>query len=97
MRHAIMALSAGTILFATIGTHEARATDVLGIEAGVAVGSEPLPDRPTFYAGPRYSEPPPAYVAPGPAPMPPRFCYWMRGEPVWDGYGWVRSPVQVCD
>jgi len=66
-----MALSAGTILFATIGTHEARATDVLGIEAGVAIGSEPLPDRPTFYAGPRYSEPPPAYVAPGPAPMPP--------------------------
>ena len=40
---------------------------------------------------PRYY-PPPVYVAPAP------YCYWTRGEPVWDGYRgvWTYPPVQVC-
>jgi hypothetical protein len=24
-------------------------------------------------------------------------CYWTRGQPMWDGYRWVRPRVQVCD
>jgi hypothetical protein len=97
MRHLVMALTAGSILFAMPWTHrEAWAIDV-GIDAGIAIGSDPLPDRPRFYAGPRYPEPPPLYAVPGPEPEAPRPCYWVHGEPVWDGYGWVRPRVEVCD
>jgi hypothetical protein len=23
-------------------------------------------------------------------------CYWTRGAPYWNGYGWVRERVRVC-
>lgn len=38
-------------------------------------------------AGPRYYAPPP-----------PPYCYWTRGEPVWDGYRgvWTYPAVRVC-
>ncbi len=29
-------------------------------------------------------------------PPPPPNCYWTTGRPYWDGYRWVRPPVQVC-
>jgi hypothetical protein len=42
---------------------------------------------------------PPVYYGPGPyyAAPPPPACYWARGEPVWNGYRWVRPRVQVCN
>ena len=42
---------------------------------------------------PRYYPPPPVYVAPAP------YCYWTRGEPVWDGYRgvWTYPSVRVCE
>jgi hypothetical protein len=54
-----------------------------GLAAGAIIGSAA--------SQPRYYEPAPVYVAPqGP-------CYWTRGEPMWDGYRWVRPRVKVCD
>ena len=57
----------------------------------------PIYGEPTYgessygpYAGAGYAAPAPRY-APAPA------CYWVRGEPAWDGYRWVRRPVQVCN
>ena len=50
---------------------------------------------------PPYDVPPrprdPLYAMPGPGygPAPP--CFWTRGQPVWDGYRWRRSRVQICD
>ena len=35
--------------------------------------------------------PAPVYVVEEPQ------CYWTRGRPIWDGYRWVRTRVQVCD
>jgi hypothetical protein len=53
--------------------------------------------RPYYYGpAPVYvAPPPPVYVEPPPAYVP--ACYWTRGEPVWNGYAWVRPRVQVCD
>jgi len=34
---------------------------------------------------------PPPYYGP-----PPVNCYWTLGRPYWNGYGWVRPRVQVC-
>jgi hypothetical protein len=55
-----------------------------GLAAGTIIGAA--------VAGPRYYGPPPVYVAPAP------YCYWTRGEPVWDGYRgiWVQPSVRVC-
>jgi hypothetical protein len=53
-----------------------------GFAAGAIVGSVLAP-RPVYVA------PAPVYVAPQ--------CYWTRGQPMWDGYRWVRTRVQVCD
>jgi hypothetical protein len=44
----------------------------------------PYPDRP-------YT-PPPRYA--NPAPL---FCQWEPGELVWNGRGWFRTRVQICD
>jgi hypothetical protein len=33
----------------------------------------------------------PGYYGP-----PPGNCYWTLGRPYWNGYGWVRPRVQVC-
>ena len=66
-----------------------------GFAAGAIVGAATAP-RPYYYGPPpAYVAPPPVYVEPGPAYVP--ACYWTRGEPVWNGYAWVRSRVQVCD
>ena len=66
-----------------------------GFAAGAIIGGATAP-RPYYYGPPpAYYAPPPAYVAPEPAYAPE--CYWTRGEPVWNGYAWVRPRVQVCD
>jgi hypothetical protein len=61
-----------------------------GFAAGAIVGTVLAP-RPA----PVYVAPAPVYVAPAPVYMPQ--CYWTRGQPMWDGYRWVRTRVQVCD
>ena len=56
-----------------------------GLAAGTIIGAA--------VTAPRYYGPPPVYVAPVP------YCYWMRGEPVWDGYRgvWTYPAVRVCE
>jgi hypothetical protein len=56
-----------------------------GLAAGTIIGAA--------VTAPRYYGPPPAYVAPAP------YCYWTRGQPVWDVYRgvWVYPSVQVCE
>ena len=56
-----------------------------GLAAGTIVGAA--------VTAPRYYGPPPVYVAPAP------YCYWTRGEPVWDGYRgvWTYPAVRVCE
>ena len=63
-----------------------------GLAAGAIIGGAIANSPPPAYYGPApaYGPPPPAYYD---APR----CYWTRGEPVWDGYRWVRPKVQVCD
>jgi hypothetical protein len=66
-----------------------------GFAAGAIVGAATAP-RPYYGPAPVYvapPPPPPAYVEPGPPPA----CYWTRGEPVWNGYAWVRPRMQVCE
>jgi hypothetical protein len=55
-----------------------------GFAAGAIVGSVLAPR-------------PPVYVAPAPVYVVEPQCYWTRGRPMWDGYRWVRTRVQVCD
>jgi hypothetical protein len=76
----------------TAGPVEARSGDVAagllgGLAVGAIVGSAIAAPRPYYYA------PAPVYALPPPPPE----CYWTRGEPMWDGYRWVRPRVQVCD
>ena len=56
-----------------------------GLAAGTIIGAA--------VTAPRYYGPPPVYVAPAP------YCYWTRGEPVWDGYRGVGTDpaVRVCE
>jgi hypothetical protein len=56
-----------------------------GLAAGTIIGA--------VVTAPRYYGPPPVYVAPAP------YCYWTRGEPVWDGYRgvWTYPAVRVCE
>jgi hypothetical protein len=59
-----------------------------GIIGGAIIGSTLA--RP--YYGPGYGYyGEPVYAGPGP------YCYYVPGEPVWNGYRWVRPRVQVCD
>jgi hypothetical protein len=55
-----------------------------GLAAGTIIGAAVT--APRYYA-------PPVYVAPSP------YCYWTRGEPVWDGYRgvWTYPAVRVCE
>jgi len=66
-----------------------------GLLGGFAAGAI-IATAPRYYYGP-----PPAYYAPPPYPYPaPAYapeCHWTRGEPMWNGYAWVRPRVQVCD
>ncbi len=68
-----------------------------GLAAGAIIGGALA--GPPAYAGPVYVAPPPpppaAYYGPPPPYAAP--CYWAAGEPVWNGYRWVRSRVRVCD
>ena len=87
----IMSASAAVFL-ATAGIQgDALASDLLGLQAGISIGSQPPPRA--YYAT-RYYEPPPVYAAP--EYLPPH-CYWTRGEPVWNGYRWISPRMQVCD
>jgi hypothetical protein len=69
---------------ASAGGGDVAAGVIGGLAAGTIIGAA--------VAGPRYYVPPPVYVAPAP------YCYWTRGEPVWDGYRgiWVQPSVRVC-
>ena len=94
---AALAIAAISLLSA-VDTAQAGGGDVAagllgGFAAGAIVGAATAP-RPYYGPAPVYVAPP-AYVAP--APYPPPACYWTRGEPVWNGYTWVRPRVQVCD
>ncbi|MGP0094725.1 MAG: hypothetical protein ACLPKB_32950 [Xanthobacteraceae bacterium] len=57
-----------------------------GLAAGAIIGSAAANP---YYYGPGYG---PGYYQPGYGG-----CYWTRGEPVWDGYRWVRPRIQVCN
>jgi hypothetical protein len=48
-------------------------------------------ERPVPYPNRPYT-PPPRYA--NPAPL---FCQWEPGELVWNGRGWFRTRVQICD
>jgi len=63
-----------------------------GLAAGAIIGgaiANSPPPAAYYGPAPAYGPPPPAYYGP--------HCYWTRGEPVWDGYRYVRPRVQVCD
>jgi hypothetical protein len=88
----LVALAGAALELATAVSTPARAggSDVAagligGLAAGTIIGAA--------VAGPRYYPPPPVYVAPAP------YCYWTRGEPVWDGYRsvWTYPSVRVCE
>ena len=61
-----------------------------GLVAGTIIGGAIAAPRQHYYS------PEPVYVAPQPVYEAPS-CYWTRGEPMWNGYAWVRPRVQVCD
>jgi hypothetical protein len=67
------------------GSGEVAAGLFCGFSAGAIVGSVLAP------------RPAPVYVAPAPVYVVEPQCYWTRGRPMWDGYRWVRTRVQVCD
>jgi hypothetical protein len=79
---AVSALAAFTPAHA--GNGDVAAGLLGGFAAGAIVGSVLAP------------RPAPVYVAPAPVYVVPQ-CYWTRGEPMWDGYRWVRPRIQVCD
>jgi hypothetical protein len=56
---------------------------ITGLAAGAILGSAigPQPVPPVAFG--------PVYDAPS--------CYWAPGRPYWNGYGWVRPRVQVCE
>jgi hypothetical protein len=91
-RYSLVAILAVPLVLASAADTPARAGggDVAagligGLAAGTIIGAA--------VAGPRYyAPPPPVYLAPAP------YCYWTRGEPVWDGYRgvWTYPAVQVC-
>jgi hypothetical protein len=87
-----------TALAACIATSNlpARADDGGAVAAGVAGGllgglllGGAVAPRPYYGPAPVYVEPPP----------PRAYCYWTRGEPVWDDYRgvWIRPRVRVCE
>jgi len=91
-RAAVLSICA-LIVSASVPTHAqaeggAFAAGLLGgLAAGAIIGAT----APRYYYAPA-----PVYVAPAPVYAAP-YCYWSRGEPVWDGYRWVRSRIQVCN
>jgi hypothetical protein len=97
MKHAISIVSAITVTLVVGSQAHADAGDVAagllgGLAAGAIIGGA-VAAPPPIYVGPA-----PVYVAPAPVPVYVEpTCYWTRGRPVWDGYRWIRSRIQVCD
>lgn len=91
-------LVAASLAFSGSAMTPARAGDggnvAAGILGGLVVGTfiGAAATGPRYYAPP---PPPPVYVGPEPA----SYCYWTRGEPVWDGYRgtWVVPRIRVCE
>ena len=83
---------ASALPLATLSTAPARAGDGGNFAAGV-VGGLAAGTLLGIAATPRYA-PPPVYVGPEPVYAPE--CYWTRGQPYWDGYGWIYPNVRVC-
>ena len=99
MKNAIAGLVTAISISALAAAHPAHAGsgDVAaglfgGFAAGAIVGTAFAP-RPA----PVYVAPAPVYVAPAPVYVVEPQCYWTRGRPMWDGYRWVRTRVQICD
>jgi hypothetical protein len=83
---ASLAFSGAATTPARAGGGDVAAGVIGGLAAGTIIGAA--------VAGPRYyGPPPPVYVTP------PSYCYWTRGEPVWDGYRgvWFYPSVRVCE
>jgi hypothetical protein len=98
MKHALPAFATcAMVAIATIGTPiHARADGgqfaaglLGGLAAGAIIGSAVAP-RPYYAPAPVYVAPPPLFYEAPP-------CYWTRGQPVWNGYTWIRPRVQICD
>jgi hypothetical protein len=98
MRGCLKRVIAVTALAACMATSSlpAQADDGGAVAAGVAGGllgglllGGAVAPRPYYAPAPVYVEPPP----------PPAYCYWTRGEPVWDDYRgvWIRPRVRVCE
>src|SRR5262249_33753134 len=92
MKNAIAGLVTAISISALAAAHPAHAGSgdvaaglIGGFAAGAIVGTALAP------------RPAPVYVAPAPVYVVEPQCYWTRGRPVWDGYRWVRTRVQVCD
>jgi hypothetical protein len=78
-------LTGAATLPARAGGGDLGAGLIGGLAVGTIIGAAAT--------APRYYPPPPVYVAPAP------YCYWTRGEPVWDGYRgvWTYPSVRVCE
>jgi hypothetical protein len=83
----LLAFTTGGVTPVLAGGGDVAAGVIGGLAAGTIIGAA--------VAGPRYYAPPPVYVGPAPAP----YCYWTRGEPVWDGYRgvWTYPSIRVCE
>jgi len=81
---ATLALTSAATTPVRAGGGDVAAGLIGGLAAGTIIGAA--------VTAPRYG-PPPVYVVPGP------YCYWTRGEPVWDGYRglWTYPAVRVCE
>src|SRR5262249_3114803 len=106
MKNAIAGLVTAISISALAAAHPAHAGrgDVAagligGFAAGGGVGTAVSPGPPPGpgAAAAVYVAPATVYVAPAPVYVVEPQCYWTRGRPMWDGYRWVRTRVQVCD
>jgi hypothetical protein len=84
----LLAFTTAGITPVRAGGGDVAAGVIGGLAAGTIIGAA--------VAGPRYYAPPPVYVEPAPAAP---YCYWTRGEPVWDGYRgvWTYPSIRVCE
>jgi hypothetical protein len=80
-----LALTGAATLPARAGGGDLGAGLIGGLAVGTIIGAAAT--------APRYYPPPPVYVAPA------AYCYWTRGEPVWDGYRgvWTYPSIRVCE
>src|SRR5262249_35478083 len=106
MKNAIAGLVTAISISALAAAHPAHAGSgdvaaglIGGFAAGAIGGTAFAPGPPPGSLGPAagHVAPAPVYVAPAPVYVVDPQCYWTRGRPMWDGYRWVRTRVQVCD